>query len=197
MSRQYDLFAVNDRTGREEQVNSSALTHHEAVTMKSKFTPHTDRRIVLRERPPTLRLKHSRRPERTENDAEIIRGITKGPWADLWANQQEEEGSSFSGQNIYDLAPEPPRWAKTWGKKVASIIERINGSTLTDLYKSAVVVGYPHDAEQFGVHLGMNLIGHGIKWTDDVSPGHGIKIRVPATEFYDGVTSVDERFIRD
>ncbi len=48
-SRRYHLVAINGKTGRKERVSSSPLSHHEAVTMKSKFNPHRNVRIQLEE----------------------------------------------------------------------------------------------------------------------------------------------------
>lgn len=48
-ARKYDLFSVNVKGGAETQMNSSPLTHSQAVTMKSKLTNHPHRRLELRE----------------------------------------------------------------------------------------------------------------------------------------------------
>lgn len=50
-ARKYDLFSVNVKGGAETQMNSSPLTHSQAVTMKSKLTNHPHRRLELREVP--------------------------------------------------------------------------------------------------------------------------------------------------
>lgn len=47
--RLYNLYAVNERSGFKVRLNSAPLTHQQACTMKSKFTPHPARRIQLEE----------------------------------------------------------------------------------------------------------------------------------------------------
>lgn len=45
--RLYHLFAVNDRTGKREQLTRFAMNHQDCCVNKSKFSPHPARRIVL------------------------------------------------------------------------------------------------------------------------------------------------------
>ena len=90
----------------------------------------------------------------------LLNALVSGVWADTWATQEEEKGRSFSGQNLMDVAPNPPRWAITWAKKLADAIIEINREkhqdptirTLEDLYKAASSIGgYPHDIPGSGV----------------------------------------------
>lgn len=119
------------------------------------------------------------------DDAEILAGIPRGVFADWWATEQEEKGRSFSGQRIDLLAPATPAWAKKWGREVAAAIVAANGGkSLTSLYQYAKGVGYPYDAEHFGYHLGMQVAGHGVSWTDDIKSGHREDIKLPYREFY-------------
>lgn len=129
------------------------------------------------------------------HNTEILDGMVKGCWASHWATEQEDKGRSFSGQNILDVAPKPPGWARTWGKKLADAIVQVNHVGLEDLYRKAVEIsGYPHDAETFGYHLGMEATGTGSKWTDDAR-GPEVEILVPDMEFYQGANP-DFRFTR-
>ena len=48
-TRQYSLVAVNEKTGRVYLFNLKPMTHAQACTMKSKFSPHPLRRIQLQE----------------------------------------------------------------------------------------------------------------------------------------------------
>jgi hypothetical protein len=108
--------------------------------------------------------------------------MARGPWADYWAREQEEAGESFSGQDIYELAPQTPAWADKWAKQLASDIQSINGETLDALYRLAVQSGFAKDREAFGLYLGMQAAGHGITWNDDLSTN--LTIKVPHSEFY-------------
>jgi len=120
------------------------------------------------------------------HNAEILAGIPAGVWADLWATEQEEKGRSFSGMDIVEEAPNPPAWAKKWGKEIADKIVALNHKSLEELYQMVVAAGYPHDRDQFGLHLGMQAVGHGISWSDDVSYAklsHDA-IKLPRTDFY-------------
>lgn len=125
-----------------------------------------------------------KRGPRVEHDPEILRGIARGPWCVYWATQREEEGKSFSGQDIYEVAPEVPRWAERWAKKLADSIIELNGASLIDLYARATgECGYSRDRESFGVHLGMQATGAGIRW-EDAARGGDLKILVPDYELY-------------
>ena len=135
---------------------------------------------------------HSKR-----HDSEILRGMSRGPWADLWATSQEEAGESFSGQDIYELAPEAPAWAKKWARSLADAIVNLNGElALEQIYEEAVNAGFARDKEAFGYYLGMQASGHGVRWDDDISRAN-LKIRYPSSELYEGATTVDLRFIQD
>ena len=122
-------------------------------------------------------------PRKNPHDREILYGIAKGPWADAWANKQEGKGRSFSGQNIYDLCPEPPRTAQRWAWKLAGeIVEANEGLTLEALFLAAREAGFDKSREDFGFYLGCEACGMGISWTDDVSTD--LKIKIPYREFY-------------
>lgn len=139
----------------------------------------------------------SRRPRRaaSHHDSDILKGIARGPWSDHWATEQEEAGEDFSGQDIYDLAPEAPKWARDWAKEIADVIVAQNGTSLENLYQAAVNEGFSRDEESFGIALGLQCAGHGVSWDDDVRNSN-LKIKYPSTEFYEGVSDVDTRFIR-
>jgi len=132
------------------------------------------------------------RARKTSHDRDILRGMARGPWADTWAQEQEEKGESFSGMDIYEIAPEAPRWAARWTERLADAIAEVNDTPLSHLFTAAKAVGFPRDEESFGFYLGMQAVGHGIRWDDDVSTD--LKIRVPSMEFYENAKP-DLRFI--
>jgi len=126
---------------------------------------------------------HHRKP-RHSHDAEILEGIPRGVYADWWAQEQEEKGKSFSGQDITRAAPRTPGWAKKWGHEVADAIVTANHSSLEDLYAKVKAHGYPYDREHFGYHLGMETAGHGVSWSDDTKGLAHDAIKLPDREFY-------------
>jgi hypothetical protein len=120
---------------------------------------------------------------RNSHNREILYGMAKGPWAYHWAFEQEKKGHSFSGQNIYDLCPEPPRTAKTWARKLADDIVKSNdGLILEALFLAARHEGFDETREDFGICLGCEASGMGIRWNDDLATD--LKIEVPYREFY-------------
>jgi len=135
--------------------------------------------------------KASRTPS-SRHDTEILLGMARGPWADRWANEQEEAGESFSGQDIYELAPEAPRWAEAWAVRIADAIVKLNGASLDELYHVAQREGFSKDREAFGFYLGMQSCGHGVAWDDDFATD--VKIKLPSAEFYEGAQP-DLRFV--
>ena len=120
---------------------------------------------------------------RNPHNAEILYGMARGPWADHWAHAQEERGRSFSGQNIYDICPEPPKWARLWARNLAADLVGANeGLGLEALYLAARHAGFDKSREDFGCCLGCEAVGMGIRWDDDFSTD--LKIEVPHREFY-------------
>lgn len=117
------------------------------------------------------------------HDPDILEGIPRGVFADRWAQEKEEEGESFGGQDIMDIAPKTPASAKKWGREVADEIVRMNGKSLADLYELVIEHGYPHDKASFGFHLGMQTAGHGVSWADDTNLPYDT-IKLPSREYY-------------
>ena len=115
----------------------------------------------------------------------ILFGIAKGPWALEWANREEENRRSFSGQDIYPQAPLPPNDAVTWANDIAAQLKRLNHvSSLEDIFNKAMSLGFNKSTEDFGALLGCQAAGHGISWADDLEPGSYEQIEIPSREFY-------------
>jgi hypothetical protein len=123
-----------------------------------------------------------------KHDSEILEGIPRGVWADFWAQEQEEKGRSFSGQEITSLAPKTPAWAKQWAREVADEIVKLNGKSLQDLYAMVanreLTKPFPYARDQFGLLLGMETVGHGISWLDDTRGLPEDAIKLPSRQFY-------------
>lgn len=128
------------------------------------------------------------RPSKKEQEAfrkQCLYGMAKGPWANWWANEQEEKGRSFSQQNIYDLCPEPPPAARKWARDVYEKIAFLNTyfpEGMTMIFAKAKSEGFAGNAEEFGFYLGCQVSGMGIAWDDDLSTNY--KIELPHQEFY-------------
>ena len=120
---------------------------------------------------------------RIPHHSDILYGMAKGPWADHWARRQKERGRSFSGQNIYELCTEPPKWARLWARNLAADIVNANeGLSLDALFLAARHAGFDKTLEDFGFYLGCQATEMGIRWDDDISTD--LKIKVPYREFY-------------
>jgi hypothetical protein len=133
--------------------------------------------------------------KKTAHNSYILRGMARGPWASQWANEQEEQGVRFpGGTDIYEVAPEAPKWAEKWARGIADAIVSLNGQSLDSLYEVARSVGFTKDEEAFGFYLGMQAVGHGVAWDDDFATD--FKIKVPSSELYEGAKP-DLRFISE
>lgn len=122
-----------------------------------------------------------------EHDTEILEGMARGVFVSAWADKKEEKGQSFSGQDIYKIAPRTPSYAKKWARDLRETILNLNEApSLTYLYEFAKSKGYKKKPEDFGFHLGMQSIGHGVGWHDDADYKLTKRddIKLPHTEFY-------------
>lgn len=125
-------------------------------------------------------------------DDDILKGMARVVFADQWAVRQEEKGRSFSGQDIYDVAPKTPPAAKKWAKLQAAQILRVRPKlpSLTKLFELAQKAGYKRDAESFGAGLGLQIVGHGVSVTDNMPAeqarifGAFLEKALPRSEFY-------------
>jgi hypothetical protein len=129
----------------------------------------------------------------------VLYGMAKGPWSIYWANEQEElQGQSFSGTDIYEAAPDSPGWAKKWAKKVSLEIVKLNKTKLgiipklgkTSIANIAQLIFYTYpekvrpNYEEIGVWLGCQAAGSGISWTDNLPGKAPFSLKVPQYEFY-------------
>lgn len=126
----------------------------------------------------------------SKHNKDILKGIARGPYAMEWAERQEERGRSFSGVDIYEAAPNTSAKAKKWGSGLADKIVLLNAKKFQDpsmslekMFEMAVAEGFAKDREAFGFYLGMQAIGHGVAWDDDIS-GSSIEFELPYAEYY-------------
>lgn len=122
---------------------------------------------------------------------EILEGMARAAFVTHWADEREEEGESFSGQDIMDVAPRKnSEESVEWANNLAPRIEKANGKSLDELYALASAANEEggggrttQDAETFGHYLAMQAMGHGVAWDDDIAGGHDL-IKIPYSEFY-------------
>jgi hypothetical protein len=134
--------------------------------------------------------------KKIDHDSDVLRGMARGPWAVHWADREEERGITHSQEDLYEVAPEAPRWAQRWARDLADKVVEVNGgASLADLYQLAVSEGFARDEESLGFYLGMQATGAGVRWDDDLR-GTASKIRVPSCEFYQGARP-DLRFVSE
>ena len=182
---------ADGRTGRSEGLRSSEIMRRFLAEAKEAGVPV--RHVLKSDAVSTTGFARGRaRAGETAYDAEILAGIARGPWASYWADREEERGRRLGGVDVYDAAPPAPRWAQRWARDAAGAIVHASTKdgrvpTLTELYERAQALGYARDAESFGSHLGMQFVGHGVGWTDDVRASRAetsAAISIPHGEFY-------------
>lgn len=131
----------------------------------------------------------SREQKRIRED--ILMGMGRAAHVTHWANEEEEKGRTYPGQDLMDVAPRRTTMASSkWAVKVGHEIERLNGKSLPELYEIAERANAEggggqttQDPKTFGHYLGMQAMGHGVAWDDDIAGGHDL-IKVPYSEFY-------------
>lgn len=118
---------------------------------------------------------------------QVLTGIAKAIFATAWADQQEEQGNSLSGQEIMDVMPEVPVEAKFKAKEILQDIEQANHKSINELFQDACKAdGGECNPEEFGHYLAMQTLGHGVSWFDDHA---NFPLTVPHDEFHwDGPT---------
>jgi len=100
-------------------------------------------------------------------DQSIIDGIARTLFVDSWANSEAEAGRAYPGEDLMDVAPETTPEAYDAAKLVVQETERIN--------KRPLVAPEGTDPYEFGFYIAMEILGHGVAWTDDHEP-HGYKM---------------------
>jgi hypothetical protein len=117
----------------------------------------------------------------------IINGMARALFVIEWSNREEEEGRTYSGQALEDVAPETPREAFDAAHNLCGRFENANDTNIHALlWKAAAADGLPHEypgdkyADGFGWDLALEALGHGVSWFDD----HGrFDLHLPSFEF--------------
>lgn len=122
-------------------------------------------------------------------DDEVLEGMARALYVSDWASRMEEQGQSFSGMELMDVAPETTDAAKNAAAMLAGAIVEKNKKTLTQLLNAALKADNGEDSEDyfdyandFGHYLGMMGLGHGVSWFDSHEK---FPLKVPDIEAYD------------
>lgn len=111
----------------------------------------------------------------------MVNSMARTLFVDQWANEEEEQGRCYSGQNLMDVAPETPSEYRDEALRLVGHMEAANGMAFVCLaYKAFVADGlttYEDDdgwdkvtddvLEEFGHYVAMASLGHGVCWEDD------------------------------
>jgi len=111
----------------------------------------------------------------------IVTAMARAMFVDNWADQEEEEGRCYPGQELMDVAPETPEDYLLAAYRLAGHFEALNKMALVCLaFKAFVADGlatYEEDnlweqisddiLQEFGHYLYMRARGHGVCWEDD------------------------------
>jgi len=126
--------------------------------------------------------------ERKSSSSTILRGITRGPWSVWWA-RNTPEGRRAGENNCYDFCPPPPKWAESWGRRIAhEIVSSNDHLELSTLFEVCVQHGQPEDGESWGWQLGMqaaslDYMGSPISWDENLNADHPLAISVPQLRY--------------
>lgn len=141
----------------------------------------------------------------------VVIAMARAFFVSAWADEQEENGRNYPGQDLMDVAPETPEYALRFAYKFLGMIEQANDNNIYSLVEQAAAAdGYQKDdilqftrenrldtyknatlraieatqgkfVSDFGHYLAMQGLGHGVSWFDD----HGrFEIEIPLVEFH-------------
>lgn len=101
----------------------------------------------------------------------LLKFIARTLFVCAWADEEENDGRSYPGQELFDVAPETPVTALVLAGVLLGRIEEQNHAPYYILIKRAAdadaVTPEEIDEEQFGYSLAMMALGHGVSWFDD------------------------------
>jgi len=124
---------------------------------------------------------------------EFVESAARAFFVSAWADAAEEQGESFSGMQLMDVAPPTPDEVIEHAARFIKSVEKLNGRSIDELYAEAA--NAPDEADhsreptpsEFGHYLAMEAMGHGVSWYDDhpepeagpfVVPAVGIRVEV-------------------
>lgn len=129
-SRMYNVVVINERTGKKEYLNSSPMTHHEAVTFKKKQRPHRDTRFQLE--PAENAFMHPDAPGfrgATVRDYEVIDGRTDRRRAGPFKHRHEADDAKGPGDVVRFVPGHRASEPQERNDNTARIVAKINDGT--------------------------------------------------------------------
>jgi hypothetical protein len=109
---------------------------------------------------------------------QIVDGMARALFVSSWAEAHAHE---YQQVDLEKVAPPTPPDAEMYARNLCGQVEKYNDRTDINLIYAGIV-GYEAHAhrkkptpESFGWYLGMQMLGHGVSWTDD-HPDAGLEL---------------------
>lgn len=126
---------------------------------------------------------------------EFVESAARAFFVSAWANAAEEQGESFSGMQLMDVAPATPNEVIEHAARFIKSVEKLNGRSIDELYDEAANAPGKYyrdpDPSEFGHYLAMEAMGHGVNWYDNHPVPRAGKFVVPAVEIHVSVDPDD------
>jgi hypothetical protein len=113
------------------------------------------------------------------NKSSVVQGFADALFKSSWAEFEEEKGTSFSGKEILDVAPETPQEVVSFADRQIGNIESANGIDFDAFVPPGEEEG-TYDPWELGWYIGMEYLGHGVSWSDD---HEDLGLEIPFGEF--------------
>jgi hypothetical protein len=116
---------------------------------------------------------------------DIFESAARALFVNAWADREEEEGRTYPGQELMEVAPETPDDARLAAASLFKSTELVNKKQIENLYFRALKLSGKEDNEHwrdlFGHYLAMEALGHGVGLGDEFRD-HGVE--VPDVTYY-------------
>jgi hypothetical protein len=109
----------------------------------------------------------------------VVQGFADALFKSAWASYEEEKGTSFSGVEILDVAPDTPSEVIDFAEKEIAEIEEANSMNFNLFIPPGEQDGSYSDWD-LGWYIGMEYLGHGVGWSDD---HEDLGLEIPSGEF--------------
>jgi hypothetical protein len=112
----------------------------------------------------------------------FIEGAARAMFVQEWAYDEEEQGRTYWGMNLMNIAPATPVEVKYEAAALLGRLEQLNGVSLPVLiHRAEEADGKPVDPERFGHYIALQALGHGVGWFDDHA---AFDLKVPDIEVW-------------